>query len=267
MYVYVVNLARSHERRIHIAAELDRVGASFEFVEGVDGRDLDVHDPAIVDPGVLSDDWPRPGTVGCAFSHVRLYQKMLEDGVEHALILQDDVKLPSDLVSLSDSLIEHLTGAEVVLLNYDSRQTIMLSTEDSITLPSGRDLRLLIDVRQPRSAAAYVITQSACKRLLEHMVPFRTNADNWGYYYEAGALDRVRCVAGMPVAKDPQFASTIDYISEGSVKAQVRTLASRYNIKPILWLISYRRKRIWRAQIQVNVVNMPFVNKSSRELC
>ncbi len=48
MRAYVVNLARSPERRAHIIAELEKSGIDYEFVDGVDGRDLDLHDAQTV---------------------------------------------------------------------------------------------------------------------------------------------------------------------------------------------------------------------------
>ena len=62
VHAYVINLARSTERRAHIAAELGKFGIDYEIVEGVDGRDLDMHDPRTIDPSVLKSDWFRPGT-------------------------------------------------------------------------------------------------------------------------------------------------------------------------------------------------------------
>lgn len=264
MRAYVINLARSPERRAHIRAELDRVGIDYEFIEAVDGRDIDVRDPQIIDPEVLDTTWFRAGVAGCAFSHLRIYKKILEDGQESALVLEDDVTLPADLIDLADSLTDHLTGAEVALLNYDCIDAIKMSRESSARLPSGRDLLLLIDVHQPRSSAAYIVTQSACKRMIDYAVPFKARPDNWGHFYSAGALDRVRCVVAMPVVKDPDFESTIDYNSESSLKALILKVILRYNIEMVKRAIARRRERIWRSQTRVDVVVAPFVNKSSR---
>ena len=42
MHAYVINLARSPERRAYISAELKKARVEYEIVTGVDGRDLDL---------------------------------------------------------------------------------------------------------------------------------------------------------------------------------------------------------------------------------
>ena len=54
MHVYVINLARSRDRRAHITAELQRAGLDFEFIPAVDGRTLDLSDSTLIDPSLAS---------------------------------------------------------------------------------------------------------------------------------------------------------------------------------------------------------------------
>ena len=264
MYTYVINLARSPERRKHMTAELGRTGLSYEFVEAVEGHDLDLYDPNVVHPSVLGTAWVRAGSAGAAYSHLRVYEKILADGVEYALVLEDDVRLPSDLASQVESIVPYLTGAEVALLNYDSPQTCLISRESSVRLPSGGELMLPLDVDQPRSSAAYLLTQAACKRMANAVAPYKHHSDNWGHFFRDGALDRVRCVLPMPVSKDPKFESTIDYGTQGRLKALIPALVRRYHVTPLQQAIAYRRRRIWQSQVHVEVVDRPFVNEPSR---
>ena len=264
MYAYVINLARSPERRAHITAELEKSGIDYEVVEGIDGRDLDLHDPRTIDPSVLNSSWFRPGVAGCALSHLRVHQKMLADGLDQALVLEDDITVPADLGSLADALADHLVGAEVALLNYDSKETCRMSLEGSVHLPSSRMLVLPIDVSQPESGAAYVITREACKRMNDSVLPVRAKADDWDHFYREGVLDRVRCVVPLAVAKNPAFASTMDYYSRGSFKARLIMLITRYDMRLFRQAISYRRQRIWRKFTRVEIVDKPFVDKPSR---
>jgi glycosyl transferase family 25 len=264
MKVYVINLARSPERKEHMIAELARTGIGYEFIEAVEGRDLDLHDPGVIDPSVLGSPWVRAGSAGAAYSHLRVYQKVLADGAEHALVLEDDIRLPADLISLVEGIAPHLTGAEVALLNYDSPQTCLMSREHSVRLASGGELMLPLDVDQPRSSAAYLVTEAACKRMASRVAPYRAHSDNWGHHFREGALDRVRCVLPMPIWKDPKFESTIDYGTQGHLKARMLALADRYQVALLKRAIAYRRARIWQGQIQTEVVDRPFVNKPSR---
>lgn len=137
MRAYVINLARSLDRRAHITAELTKTGLDFEIVTDVDERDLNLNDSTIIDPSLITR-WTFPeGTAGCALSHQRVYQKIIADGADVALVLEDDVTLPHDLGDLIDAGACHLTGAEVALLNHGSfpPEPLKISLEGSIYRP------------------------------------------------------------------------------------------------------------------------------------
>lgn len=264
MRAYVINLARSSERRAHVTAELEKVGIDYEFVDGVEGRDLDLADPLLIAPSVLDAQWFRPGVAGCAFSHLRVYEKILADGLDWALVLEDDIALPGDLERLAETVYRHMDGAEIVLLNYDSPDVCKMSKEGRMELPSSRLLVLPLNVNQPASSAAYVITRDACKRMVECIVPFQARPDNWGHFFNKGALDRVRCVMPLAVIKDPRFGSTIDYNAQGSLKSRVLGIVLRYDLHFLEQIIAYRRRRIWRKWTRAELVDEPFIARPSR---
>ena len=58
-----------------------------------------------------------------------------------------------------------------------------MSSEGVIRLPSARLLALPIDISQPRSSAAYVITREACERMVKIAMPIRVLADAWWHFY------------------------------------------------------------------------------------
>ena len=267
MHAYVINLARSPERRAHITAELDRVGVYYEIVEAVDGRDLDMDDPntiASIAPSMLNSSWFLPSHVAVALSHLRVYRKILADGLDWALVLEDDVIVPNDLGSLVDALAEHLDGAEIALLNYDSKDPLKMSREGLVHLPSSRALVLPIDVYRVVSGAAYVITRKACERMDKSVLPVRAKCDHWSHFYGEGVLDRVRCVAPPAVYKSPGFTSTVGYNSEESLKGRLLRMIGSYDLRFLQQLVVYRRKRIWGKYGGAEVVDEPFVAKPSR---
>jgi glycosyl transferase family 25 len=81
MRAYVINLPRSPARRVSVAAQLQGTGLDHVFVDGVDGRAL-----APVDRGRLIDEsavarypqWLTPGALGCALSHLRTYELIVD---------------------------------------------------------------------------------------------------------------------------------------------------------------------------------------------
>jgi glycosyl transferase family 25 len=262
---YVINLARSLDRRAHITAELKKTGLDYEIITAVDGRDLDLHDPTVVHPSLLTSTPFPAGMAGGSSSHVRAYKKIIADGLDKALVLEDDAILPADLGGLTDALADQLTGAEVVLLSYDNPEPSKMSREGSIQLPASRVLALPIDLYQLRSAGAYIITREACERLIKCAVPARGGADMWWLFYREGALDRVRCVVPIPVFKSPRLESTIGSYSLGNgVKARLIWPLVRRKIPLLQQVILYRRQRIYRQWSRSVLVDMPFTEKPSR---
>ncbi len=267
MHAYVINMARSVDRRAHIVAELQRTGMSYEVIPAVDGRDLDLEDTTLVDPSLVSRSPFVAGTAGCALSHLHTYRKIVEDGRERALVLEDDVLLPDDLEDLAHDVAGHLTGAEAALLNYASYPPgpLGISAEGSLDLPSSRLLALPIDIRQLVNSGAYVITREACERLVDQLLPIRVHADDWRFFYEEGLVDRVRCVVPQPVPKCPKFESTIGLYSLGNgVKARLVGPLVRHRIPILHQAILYRRQRIMRHWDRAEVVDQPFIEKPSR---
>jgi glycosyl transferase, family 25 len=268
VHAYVINLARSADRRSHIIAELNSIGIEYEIVAGIDGQSVDLNDRAKIDPAFLDVEYPS-GAAGCALSHLSVYQKIIADGLDQALVLEDDVTLPADLVSLSNAVARQLTGAEVALLNFDSPELIMMSSEGAVDLPLSRLLALPIDISQPRSAAAYIITREACERMVKSAMPVRVLADSWWHFYREGALDRVRCIEPLSVRKSPEFASTIGFYS---LRDGLRARFFQPLLQPLLrrkiplvkQALSYRRERIHRNFIRSELVTAPFVEKPSR---
>ena len=265
MYAYVINLARSVDRRAHITAELKKTGLDYEIITAVDGRDLDLSDRTIVDPALTYMTQFLPGTAGAALSHLSAYRKIIADGLDEALVLEDDVTLPADLGSLADAVADQLAGAEVALLSYGSYGSCKLSREGSVQLPSSRLLALPIEIRLVNSAGAYVITREACERMIKFILPARVNPDDWWYFYREGALDRVRCVMPLPVLKSPNLTSTLGSYSLGnSVKGRLAWPLVRQRIPLLHQALSYRRQRIYRQWSQQELVDIPFIEKPSR---
>jgi glycosyl transferase, family 25 len=270
---YVINLARSFDRREYITAELKKTGLDYEIVTAVDGRDLDLGDPTIVDPSLPYIDPSLPivdtglaaGTAGAALSHLSVYRKIIDDGRDKALVLEDDVILPGDVGRLAEAVASRLAGAEVALLSYDSAEPCKMSREGSVNLPDARLLALPIDIRQPSSGGAYIITRDACERMIKGLLPIRVQADTWWLFYREGFIDRVRCVVPMPVFKNPKFISTIGSYSLGTgVRGRLAGKLTRHKIPLLHQALSCRRQRIFRQHNQSELVDMPFVERPSR---
>jgi glycosyl transferase family 25 len=263
---YVINLARSVDRRAHMIKELKKTRLDYEILQAVDGHNVNLQDRTLVDPSLTYFTQFLAGTTGAAMSHLCAYQKILEDGADEAMVLEDDVTLPTDLSSLADAVADQLTGAEIALLSYGSYGSCKLSREGSVRLPSSRLLALPIEIRLVVSGGAYIITREACERMVKFVLPVRANPDDWWYFYREGVLDRVRCVMPLPVLKNAKLNSTLGSYSLGnSAKGRLAWALVRRKIPVLHQALGYRRQRIYRQLWdQQEFVDMPFIEKPSR---
>ena len=205
------------------------------------------------------------GSAGAALSHLSVYQRILTDGLDNALVLEDDVLVPADLNNLADAVAEHLTGAEIALLNFHSSEPCRMGRMGAVSLTSGRFLALPIDISQPQSGAAYVITREACERMVKRAVPIRVLADSWWHFFREGQIDRVRCVVPLAVDKSPRFASSIGTYGVGDgLKARLVGPLVRGNFPGLRQALAYRRRRILRQWGRSEMVRAPFVEMPSR---
>lgn len=242
MQFYVINLARSPDRRAYMVAQLGETGVHYEIVNAIDVRDLDLGDARLVDPGFCAST-PRPGEIGCALSHLEVYRKVLDDGVEVACVLEDDVILPPDLGALVDAVASQMTGAEVTLLNFHSQEPLRITRASMLQLPSSRRLVQVAEVGQAGSGGGYLITREACARMEKTARPAKSVADNWALFHSEGAIDRLRCVIPMPVVQSSDFRTTMNHFQLDSRRARFRDAIAGSRIPILRHALSRRRQR------------------------
>lgn len=238
---YLINLARSTDRKSHMIRQLANAALPYEIIEAIDGRDLDLSQPEFSCAKV--NDNLTPAAFGCALSHFKAYQKVLDHGIDVALIMEDDVLLPIDINELAEAIKQCMTGSEVVLLHFQSYEAV-LTMAGAEQLPSGHKVIQVVDKGTPRSTAAYLITREACERMLKIMqAPLRCVADDWAVFYHERAIDRVRCVVPMPILTSPDIPTTRDNLRPGSIGALLIDAVNKMRVPVIYQLLRLRRKR------------------------
>ncbi|MCI5059977.1 MAG: glycosyltransferase family 25 protein [Alphaproteobacteria bacterium] len=105
--VYVISLKGSDDRRARIEREFEAIGLEFEFFDAVDGRGFDVPNHPEYDAARRRRYFGKDltgGELGCTLSHKHLYQKMVDEGIERALLFEDDVILREGFLAVLKSL-------------------------------------------------------------------------------------------------------------------------------------------------------------------
>ncbi|WP_439828564.1 glycosyltransferase family 25 protein [Aeromonas enteropelogenes] len=178
--IYIISLEKNKERQHIIAKRMMQLGLDFEFFFGVDGSSLTQAELAQVDQKYCHEHFNHemnPSEVGCAMSHIRIYENMVSDNISHALILEDDAYLLSCVPDILSSIMKRPRFDMLYLFHGKAKRWPL-----SHKLP--HDYRL-VRYRSPTKkskrciigAVAYIISINGAKKLLNHAYPIRMPAD------------------------------------------------------------------------------------------
>lgn len=120
---YVISLATATNRREHIKAEFGRQGIHFEFFDAVTPDGIGRISTQLNIP-LVNNQRLSLSEKACFLSHVCLWQKMIDDGLEYIAIFEDDVYLgenatvflKDDWLNFSFDIIKLETWHELVHL-------------------------------------------------------------------------------------------------------------------------------------------------------
>lgn len=255
MEVFVINLKQDEARRIFITTQLRSLGVSFRIIDAVNGNALEQEEyNRLVDLKAVSEQrgWLTRGAVGCALSHLKVYETMVKEKIQHSLILEDDCILNTDLKQLITNVRNQLRDGEVLLLNYKSFNKIILKSVQNLNETKYSLAELAIPTHIG-SSAAYIITLKAAQAMALNITPVKTPTDNWRFFVQQGFIDSLRFVYPQPIVSAP-FKSSIDYVSKESLLGVVSSLVERYKLFPLYQILRYRRKRLLEKLHQVEFI-------------
>jgi glycosyl transferase family 25 len=201
MKAFVINLERSIDRKIILEERAKKVGLNIEFIKAVDGRELSEAEVKL-HTRPLNYAFLR-GEVGCALSHQKIYKKIIDDNIPYALILEDDITLPEDIVNILNSL----------QVKNDKPYIILLSRVNKYIKAPIKNIdrkHALHKTQQATTAHAYIINEKAAQKMLEFMYPVWMVADKWDFL-EDHSIAHIDCVVPAPILLNEHAnASTIN---------------------------------------------------------
>lgn len=243
--IFVISLPGSAARQQAITAQLGRQGLAFSWLEGVNGRSLD---ESAVRRLYSAERAEREGgrqlsrgEIGCALSHLKIYQTMLDEALDLVLVLEDDA-------ALSENFAEELKQV-CAAVDWNDNELVLLSHIHKYT--DWGALRIAPGLRLVRPVTAYngngyLLTRSGARKLLAALRPLHQPADCWNYLLKKGVL-RIRGIVPYLVnhsrlSEDSLIGDTLRVAPSAPRKPLLRTLKKivydkfiyQVLIKPIL---------------------------------
>ncbi len=113
---YLINLDDSTERLDSAKQQLDLAGITFERVSAFDGRKVEPTDIKEYDNKASMAYMGRKmtgGELGCYFSHVSCVERFLASDADYAIVLEDDMTAPTELLKVSMDILQHLESQSI----------------------------------------------------------------------------------------------------------------------------------------------------------
>ncbi len=190
---FVVHLARATRRRPQVDRLIAACPLEAEIIDAVDGRAMSEDDRAAVYRNEKRFDPPypftiTPGEIGCFLSHRRVWNTMLDRGLQSALILEDDVELdPANFKTALRLAAGHVEKAGYI--QFPVRP--VKSAFQCIAKTDGH--KLIKPEIVPLRTSAQLVSVSAARRLLELTETFDRPVDGVLQLKWATGID-VHCV-------------------------------------------------------------------------
>ena len=175
--IWVVSLERAPERRSFVVQSFTDAGLPYELIDAVDGTTLSPAERRSYSRARSLFEIGRglmEGEVGCALSHLRLLQRVVDEHIPEVLIVEDDVAPTAALGRLLERRHELPADHDVVTF-------CSLSSSSSPHAVDGVDLddeyRVCTYRRMLFGAQCYLVTERAARRVLDVAYPIRMPYD------------------------------------------------------------------------------------------
>jgi len=240
--IFIINLEHEKEKKEMMRKQLEKFGLGHEFIRAVNGyelvdREINKKYSQTKSIEVFKRELSR-GEIGCALSHLQIYKKMLDENIEKAIILEDDVTLCDEFPSIVANLDNISVPYECILLGYDDhiKKDIFLYTSFWGNKKFINEFKLYRFVKVALGTYGYIITNQGARKLYQKIDFIEKPIDHYTGNPELLSSYAVvpRCVK---ISDDYKHNSTID--SERKIlKKAIQTVI--YDTFLGIWLNRFR---------------------------
>ncbi len=164
--IFVISLDEAKERQDHITKSLGVHGLDFEFFPAVDGRGFDVANHPnhhTMKRRLYFGRDLKGGEMGVLLSHKGIYQRMVDENIPLALVLEDDVELYEDAPKVIEALANGVQDFDMVRFLGSAK---VAKLEQHTKRPVLGDYKLNRLCTTPGGAHAYVVTIDGARKML-----------------------------------------------------------------------------------------------------
>ena len=191
--VYIINLDRSPDRLAYIRRQFSKIQLPFFRISATDGAKLSPnkllkfrHESklSLTHYSLLSD-----GEIGCSLSQKEAWKRISEEECRAAVVLEDDVKISDDFVSVIHTLYEHMD--ENIIIDLKGKKGFIELKRCHFP----NNISLVHYSTPPLGTQGAIIGKNAAINLCEKVTGFKAPIDNlmqqtYKHGIEIWSLDR-----------------------------------------------------------------------------
>lgn len=209
------------DRMAYMSRQLDPLGIPYERLPAVNGDRLEEPIDGYAEKKFHAyfGKATNKRAIGCYFSHIKALQSFLESDARYALILEDDAKLPVNLVAIMEAALPYGKNWDLLRLSSFRGGEFLFFGDLVDGFHIGYNLKIL------KNTAAYLINRHAAQQCITEMLPMFLPYDialdrEWHYGFKAA------CVSPFPVGLREELESQIP---RGTKIGKYRLFAKCYN--------------------------------------
>lgn len=193
LHIFIVSLKQDVEKREAISRILNEFNLDFTFIDAIYGKELpDSYLESIRNKSagkIVNRGFPAtPGEIGCTLSHLKVYQEVIDRGLEWACILEDDAILDGRFKTfINDFESKDLSPLNLYLLGGqtpESKKHIIKSVRNIRDIGSQRFHKTLKSEKIIYRTCCYLINSNLAKKLISLGNDKLILADDWAYLVE-----------------------------------------------------------------------------------
>lgn len=200
MKIFIINLESDIERKYSMLHQASSLGLDVEIIKAVNGKQLSKDEVMKLSRDFYNNGMTL-GELGCSLSHLLVYQRIVDENIPLALIMEDDAEINkniSDVLSALDQFnAKNLNKPNVILLNKTNEY--IDTFKKNIT-----GQYYLVNVIEAACAYGYVINNHAAQCLLDFLQPVWLEADKWRFLNERRII-KVKAVIPPVISTMPLY--------------------------------------------------------------
>jgi glycosyl transferase, family 25 len=188
-HAYVINLPNATQRWGEIRSNLEDLDIQYVRIEAILGDKLSLKKREYnrIKYNISHGKRTNLRQVGCYLSHIKALKIFLESGDEYGLILEDDIRLPTNIKKLIEFAIPHDTAWDLLRLSAHKPGQPLVFAD----LPDSHALAYNLKVL--KNTGAYLVNRHAAQCICEKMLPMSLPYDvaldvEWRYGFKTAYI-------------------------------------------------------------------------------